>query len=64
MKQLIRPAIYGIMAALGIVLIAAGMEVRPTFTWSQVALIVGFELMLVSGHWLIKTAFDMSEDEV
>ena len=48
MKRLIKPAVYGIMAALGIVLIAVGMETKPTFTWPQVALVVGGLLVFMA----------------
>ena len=55
MKKLIKPAVYGIMAALGIVLIAVGMKTKPTFTWPQVALVVGGLLVFMAMSWILKT---------
>ena len=54
MKKLIKPAVYGIMAALGLVLIAVGMETKPTFTWPQVALVVGGLLVFMAMSWILK----------
>lgn len=64
MKRLIKPAVYGILAALGIVLIAVGMETKPVFTWSQIALIVGALLVMMTVGWLLKYVIRILPEDV
>lgn len=64
MKNLIKPAVYGILAALGIVLIAIGMEAKPVFTWSQIALIVGGFLVLITVGWVLKYVIGILPEDV
>ena len=63
MKTMIKPCIFGSAAAIGLMLILCVGRNCPTFSWSQIALVIGCGLMLVSGHWLIKRAFDISEED-
>ena len=62
MKEMVRPALYGIMAALGIVLIMIGMETKPTFTWPQVALVVGGVFVSLAMTWILKRVIGTAED--
>ena len=62
MKGMVRPALYGIMAALGIVLIMIGMETKPTFTWPQVALVVGGVFVSLAMTWILKRVIGIAED--
>lgn len=54
MKTMIKPAIYGSMAAIGLMLIVCIGRNVPTFTWKQIALIAGIAMMIVSINWFLK----------
>lgn len=54
MKELIKPSICGSMAAIGLMLILCIGRNIPTFTWPQVALIVGVAMLAISMTWIIR----------
>lgn len=57
MKTMIRPAIYGSMAAIGLMLLVCIGRNVPVFTWRQIALIAGVAMIAVSMHWFIKSVY-------
>ena len=54
MKTMIKPALFGSMAAIGLMLIICIGRTCQTFTWKQLAMIAGVALISVSMNWLIK----------
>lgn len=63
MKTMIKPAIYGSMAAIGLMLIVCIGRNVPTFTWKQIALIAGVAMMIVSINWFMKVVSGIREEE-
>ena len=63
MKTMIKPAIYGSMAAIGLMLLVCIGGNVPAFTWRQIALIAGVVQITVSMHWFIKSVCGIWEDE-